>query len=67
MVAKRNAEVEKLNALARERMKAEGRLGERGDRGRRRPASLPAIRSSPGSTTTAHEHLQPRALAGGGG
>jgi conjugative relaxase-like TrwC/TraI family protein/excisionase family DNA binding protein len=29
MVAKRNAEVEKLNALAREVMKAEGRLGER--------------------------------------
>ena len=28
MVAKRNAEVEKLNALARERMRAEGRLGE---------------------------------------
>ena len=28
MVAKRNAEVEKLNARARERMRAEGRLGE---------------------------------------
>jgi hypothetical protein len=28
MVAKRNAEVEKLNELARERMRAEGRLGE---------------------------------------
>ena len=28
MVAKRNAEVEKLNALARERMRMEGRLGE---------------------------------------
>jgi conjugative relaxase-like TrwC/TraI family protein len=28
MVAKRNTEVEKLNALARERMRAEGRLGE---------------------------------------
>jgi hypothetical protein len=32
MIAKRNAEVERLNAIARELMKAEGRLGDRGIR-----------------------------------
>ena len=63
MIAKRNAEVEKLNEMARAVMREAGKLGARGDRSRRatlrrrRPGHHP--RQRPPS-----RHLQPRALAG---
>ena len=59
MVAKRNAEVERLNELAREVMRAEGRLGDGGDRGRgaplrgRRPGHHPRQRPARRRSTTA--------------
>ena len=66
MIAKRNAEVAELNAMARERMRAEDRLGAEEIKvgearfACRRSGHHPHQRPAP-------EHLQPRALAGGRG
>jgi hypothetical protein len=43
MIAKRNAEVRELNAMAREKMRAEAKLGAEEIKSAR-PASQPAIR-----------------------
>ena len=66
MIAKRNAEVAELNALARRAMKAAGPPRRRGDRGRRRPLRCRRSGHHP-DQRPAPEHLQPRAMASGGG
>ena len=63
MVAKRNAEVERLNATARELLRAEGQLGEQEiEVGEARFAAGDQVITR--VNDHAAEHLQPRALAG---
>ena len=64
MVAKRNAEVGRLNATARELLKAEGQLGGAGDRSRRGPLRRRRSGHHPRKRPRRRD-LQPRALAGG--
>ena len=63
MVAKRNVEVERLNATARELVRSEGRLGSGGDRGRRRRLRRRRSGHHPRQRPR-RRHLQPRALGG---